>query len=168
MQYHFSKSVWFWNQKNLFLYFFFSLSFLWILLSYFLMFYNFYGRYTQEGSVYLTDLNSSLSKYSVSSARTAAEHMHFFLISGCLVLRFLFHLFLLLLLFSIISSLLSRIPSILWQTNFFIHLLNDSERFHRMLILSCAFFLSINMTETLFPLWMLFNVLKRRLSSNVW
>ena len=36
-----------------------------------------------EESVYLTALNSSLSEYSVSSARTAAEHMHFFLISGC-------------------------------------------------------------------------------------
>ena len=41
------------------------------------------------------------------------EHMHFFLIFGCPVLQFLFHLFLLLLLFLIISSLLSRIPSIL-------------------------------------------------------
>ena len=66
-----------------------------------------------EESVCLTALNSSLSEYSVSSARTAAEHMHFFLISGCPVLQFLFHLFLLLLLFLIISSLLSRIPSIL-------------------------------------------------------
>ena len=65
-----------------------------------------------EGSVSLTALNSSLSEYSVSSARTAAEHMHFFLISGYLVLQFLFHLFLLLLLLPIISSLLSRIPSI--------------------------------------------------------
>lgn len=103
-----------------------------------------------EGSVSLTVLNSSLSEYSVSSARTAAEHMHFFLISGCLVLRFLFHLFLLLLLFLTISSLLSRTPSILWQTDFFIHLLNGTERFHRTLILSCAFFLSTNITETLF------------------
>ena len=66
-----------------------------------------------EESVYLTALNSSLSEYSVSSARTVAEHMHFFLISGCPVLQSLFHLFLLLLLFLIISSLLSRIPSIL-------------------------------------------------------
>lgn len=112
----------------------------------------------KEGSAFLTALNSSLSEYSVSSARTAAEHMHFFLISGCLVLQFLFHLFLLLLLLPVISSLLSRIPSILWQTDFFIHLLNGTERFHRTLILSCAFFLSTNITETLFPLWMLFNV----------
>lgn len=66
-----------------------------------------------EESVYLTALNSSLSEYSVSSARTATEHMHFFLICGYLVLRFLFHLFQLLLLFLIISSLLSRTPSIL-------------------------------------------------------
>ena len=44
---------------------------------------------------------------------TATEHMHFFLICGYLVLRFLFHLFQLLLLFLIISSLLSRTPSIL-------------------------------------------------------
>ncbi len=73
----------------------------------------FYGRYPREVAVYLTALNSSLSEYSVSSARTAAEHMHFFLICGYLVLQFLFHLFLLLLLFLIISSLLSRTPSIL-------------------------------------------------------
>ena len=57
-----------------------------------------------EESVYLTALNSSLSEYSVSSARTVAEHMHFFLIFGCPVLQFLFHLFLLLLLFLIISA----------------------------------------------------------------
>ena len=44
-----------------------------------------------EESVYLTALNSSLSEYSVSSARTVAEHMHFFLIFGCPVLQFLFH-----------------------------------------------------------------------------
>ena len=67
----------------------------------------------KEGSAFLTVLNSSLSEYNASSARTAAEHMHFFLIFGCPVLQFLFHLFLLLLLFLIISSLLSRIPSIL-------------------------------------------------------
>ena len=67
----------------------------------------------KEGSAFLTDLNSSLSEYNASSARTAAEHMHFFLICGYLVLRFLFHLFQLLLLFLIISSLLSRTPSIL-------------------------------------------------------
>ena len=67
----------------------------------------------KEGSAFLTVLNSSLSKYNESSARTAAEHMHFFLVFGCPVLQFLFHLFLLLLLFLIISSLLSRIPSIL-------------------------------------------------------
>ena len=36
MQYHFSKPVRFWNQKNLFLYFFLSLSFLQIMLSYLL------------------------------------------------------------------------------------------------------------------------------------
>ena len=66
-----------------------------------------------EESVHLTALNSSLSEYNASSARTAAEDMHFFLISGCPALQFLFHLFLLLLLFLIISSLLSRIPSIL-------------------------------------------------------
>lgn len=104
----------------------------------------------KEGSAFLTALNSSLSEYNASSARTAAEHMHFFLISGCPVLQFLFHLFLLLLLFLIISSLLSRIPSILWRTDFYIHLSNGSERFHRMLILSCAFFISTNMMETLF------------------
>ena len=121
-----------------------------------------------EESVYLTALNSSLSEYSVSSARTVAEHMHFFLIFGCHVLQFLFHLFLLLLLFLIISSLLSRIPSILWRTDFYIHLSNGSERFHRMLILSCAFFISTNMTETLFSFWMLFNVHRRRKSSYVW
>lgn len=34
--------------------------------------------------------------------------------------------------------------------DFYIHLSNGSERFHRMLILSCAFFISTNMTETLF------------------
>ena len=122
----------------------------------------------KEGSASLTVLNSSLSKYNASSARTAAEHMHFFLISGCPVLQFLFHLFLLLLLFLIISSLLSRIPSILWRTDFYIHLSNGSERFHRMLILSCVFFLSTNMTETLFSFLMLFNVHRRRKSSYVW
>lgn len=72
----------------------------------------FYGHYQRRIS-FLTVLNSSLSKYNASSARTAAEHMHFFLIFGCPVLQFLFHLFLLLLLFLIISSLISRIPSIL-------------------------------------------------------
>ena len=122
----------------------------------------------KEGSASLTVLNSSLSEYNASSARTAAEHMHFFLIFGCPVLQFLFHLFLLLLLFLIISSLLSRIPSILWQTDFCIHLSNGSERFHRMLILSCEFFISTNMTETLFSFLMLFNVHRRRKSSYVW
>lgn len=93
-----------------------------------------------EESVYLTALNSSLSEYSVSSARTAAEPHA--LLPDLWMPRSPVPVSLV----SVIASLSHHQFSAFQNTfypltdRFLYSLINGSERFHRMLILSCCIF----------------------------